>query len=298
MKQNLNPGETPRREDTAAEPPAPRFTGAGGEYAWEGAMVMREDLPGFVPAGTFLRDLPNRRGAAEGQMFICKGCQKVTEEDRVCPHCGGRSSVNDHIFVKLLDVPWGGRRKMLLVEKCQFQCPNCGHTHHQRLPYASESGRFTRALEAYLAKELLLEERSVCSIAAETGVCRNTIGDMDTARLQEIYTEATDSGARVLKRPRHFSRILILDEIPLHRGHRYSTRITDAGTGDLLWIQPGRDRSVVYDFIHRVGLDWMSHVEAVACGGNPDFQEAFLEMCPHLKTVPGPFPIVEHFRGE
>ncbi len=33
----------------------------------------------------------------------------------------------------------------------------------------------------------------------------------------------------------------------------------------ILWIAHGKKKQVVYDFIEHMGLEWMSHMEAVAC---------------------------------
>jgi hypothetical protein len=53
-------------------------------------------------------------------------------------------------------------------------------------------------------------------------------------------------------------------------------------TGHVLWIAQGKKKKVVYDFIEHVGMDWMRHVDAVALDMNSDFEEAFLEKCPHV----------------
>ena len=42
-------------------------------------------------------------------------------------------------------------------------------------------------------------------------------------------------------------------------------------------------------------MEWMSHVKAVACDMNSDFEEAFKEMCPHIKIVYDHFHIVKNF---
>lgn len=80
-----------------------------------------------------------------------------------------------------------------------------------------------------------------------------------------------------------------------NNGHKYATHITDLHTGHILWIQAGKKKQVVYDFIDFVGLDWMKEVKAVACDMNSDFQEAFLEKCPHLKIVFDHFHIIKNF---
>lgn len=57
----------------------------------------------------------------------------------------------------------------------------------------------------------------------------------------------------------------------------------------------GKKKQVVYDFIDHVGMDWMEHVEAVACDMNSDFQEAFEERCEWISIVFDRFHIVKNF---
>ena len=56
-----------------------------------------------------------------------------------------------------------------------------------------------------------------------------------------------------------------IDEFKLHNGYKYATHIIDLETGHILWIQEGKKKQVVYDFINHVGGEWMSKVKAVAC---------------------------------
>lgn len=59
-----------------------------------------------------------------------------------------------------------------------------------------------------------------------------------------------------------------------------------------------KKKQVVYDFIDHVGLDWMDGVEAVACDMNSDFQEAFVEKCPHIQPVFDHFHIIKNFNDK
>ena len=68
-----------------------------------------------------------------------------------------------------------------------------------------------------------------------------------------------------------------IDEFKLHNGYKYATHIIDLETGHILWIQEGKKKRVVYDFINHVGSEWMGKVKAVACDMNSDFEEAFRE---------------------
>ena len=87
-------------------------------------------------------------------------------------------------------------------------------------------------------------------------------------------------------------------EVKLHDGHKYATHIIDLETGHVLWIQPGKKKQVVYDFIEFVGTDWMKGVKAVSCDMNSDFQEAFEEKCPHLEIVFDYFHVVKNFNDK
>ena len=127
-----------------------------------------------------------------------------------------------------------------------------------------------------------------------TGLGQNTVKEIDKKRLQELYT----IDGKKLRKPERQARFLGIDEFLLHYGHRYATHITDLETGHVLWIQPGKKKQVVYDFIEFVGLDWMKGVKAVACDMNSDFQDAFEEKCPHLEIVFDYFHVVKNFNDK
>ena len=92
--------------------------------------------------------------------------------------------------------------------------------------------------------------------------------------------------------------ILGIDEFKLHDDHKFATIIVDMNTGYILWVQEGKKKQVVYDFINHVGLDYMSKVKAISADMNSDFAEAFKERCPHLDLVYDHFHIVKNFNDK
>lgn len=94
---------------------------------------------------------------------------------------------------------------------------------------------------------------------------------LDIERLKEKYTV----NRQKLIKPETYAEYLGIDEFKLHDGHKYANHIIDLKSGHILWIAPGMKKQVVFDFIDHVGLEWMDHVEAIACDMNSDFQEAF-----------------------
>jgi transposase len=151
----------------------------------------------------------------------------------------------------------------------------------------------TKELYQY-TRDLLALGYTNKAIAEATGLGRNTVKDIDKERLKELYTI---DGEKLIK-PEKYAKYLGIDEFKLHIGHHYATHITDLETGNILWIAGGKKKQVVYDFIEHVGLEWMDHVEAVACDMNSDFQEAFEEKCPHIHIVFDHFHIVKNFNDK
>lgn len=83
-------------------------------------------------------------------------------------------------------------------------------------------------------------------VAEITGLGENVVKDIDTEKLQELYT--TDGGTKLIK-PEKQARFLGIDEFKLHNGHRYATHIIDLETGHVLWIQNGKKKQAVYDLL-------------------------------------------------
>ena len=111
-----------------------------------------------------------------------------------------------------------------------------------------------------------------------TGLGQGTVKDIDKKRLEQLYRQTDEK--KTLIQPERQARILSIDEFKLHNGYKFATHIIDLETGHVLWIQAGKKKQVVYDFIEHVGPAWMDGVEAVACDMT-HFQEAFEKKCPY-----------------
>lgn len=135
-------------------------------------------------------------------------------------------------------------------------------------------------------------------VAHITGLHKCVVKDIDKARLEGLYVTVDKDGKKTLIKPEQQARFTGIDDFKLHDGHKYATVILDMESGCILWLQTGKKKQVVYDFIEHVGLEWMSKVEAVSSDMNSDFEEAFLEKCPHMKVVYDHFHIVKNFNDK
>ena len=218
--------------------------------------------------------------ARSGRTVYChKGTLDLPEEERICS-CGQRMHINSHPDIYIRHLCIGGSLSCLLFPHNQLRCP--GHL-------------ITDALYEYTSGLLASGTYTNKQVAEITGLGKNTVKAIDKKRLQELYT--TDNGRKLIK-PERQAKYLGIDEFKLHNGRRYATHIIDLETGHVLWIQNGKKKQVVYDFIDHVGMEWMSGVKAVACDMNSDFQEAFEEKCEWIQPVFDYFHIVKNFNDK
>ena len=230
-----------------------------------------------------------------GRTIYChKGTLALPEEERICS-CGQRMHINSHPDIYIRHLCIGGNLSGLLFPHNQLRCPKCGATKSQYISFKAEGHLITEELHQYTRDLLAAGTYTNKQVAEITGLDKNVVKAIDKKRLQELYT--TDGGKKLIK-PEKQAKFLGIDEFKLHNGRRYATHIIDLETGHVLWIQNGKKKQVVYDFIDHVGMEWMSGVEAVACDMNSDFQEAFEERCDWIQPVFDYFHIVKNFNDK
>jgi transposase len=134
--------------------------------------------------------------------------------------------------------------------------------------------------------------------AVATVVHRNIVKEIDFLNLLSRYTNVYDKGKLSFSKPDVQATILGINEFKLHDDHKFVTIIVDINISYILWVQEGKKKHVVYDFINHVGLDYISKVKAISADMNSDFAEAFKERCPHLDLVYDHFHIVKNFNDK
>ena len=231
---------------------------------------------------------------SEKIVYCHRGTLDIPEGERICS-CGKRMHINSSKDIYLWHLNIGGGYSCLCFPHNQLRCPECDATKSQFISFKAAGHRITEALLQYVCDLLAHGTYTNKDIADITGLNKNTVKEIDKKRLQGIYT--TDNGTKLIK-PEKPARFLGIDEFKLHNGRRYATHIIDLETGHVLWIQKGKSKQVVYDFIDHVGMEWMSGVEAVACDMNSDFQEAFEEKCYWIQPVFDYFHIIKNFNDK
>ncbi len=234
--------------------------------------------------------------SASGRKVYCfHGTLDIAENDRRCPVCGGKMHINGrNRGKKLRHINIGGAFSDLCFDHYQLACSCCSYSQMQTIPFKADNHLITKELHQYAWDLLAYGTYTLKQVSELTGLGQNTVKQIDKARLLAKYT----IDGKELRQPEEYVDVLGIDEFKLHDGHKYATHIIDLRTGHILWISHGKKKQVVYDFIDHVGEDWMSHVQAVACDMNSDFEEAFVDRCPHIVPVFDHFHIVKNFNDK
>ena len=254
-----------------------------------GYILIPSSLYGFRNTETSVK-----RSSSDKIVYCHRGTIDLPEEERICS-CGQRMHINSSRDIYLWHLNIGGSYSCLCFPHNQLRCPECAATKSPFISFKAAGHRITETLLQYVCDLLAHGTYTNKDIADITGLNKNTVKEIDKKRLQGIYT--TDGGTKLIK-PEKPARFLGIDEFKLHNGRRYATHIIDLETGHILWIQKGKSKQVVYDFINHVGMEWMSGVEAVACDMNSDFQEAFEEKCYWIQPVFDYFHIIKNFNDK
>ena len=248
-----------------------------------------------IPSG--LKGFHNEKTLLEktgkiGQTYCFYGHIEISDEDRICPECGSEMHIHDQYVIRLNHLNFGDIPTETVLTVQRFFCPECGKTHSQHVSFKVKGHWITEPLLRFVCDLLSYGTYTNKQISEITGLGKNVVKAIDKERLKEAHT--TDNGT-MLKKPDRQAKYLAIDEFKLHRGHQYATHIIDLETGHILWIQKGKGKEIVRDFIKFAGLDWMKGVEAVSCDMNAGFQAEFEKQCPHIRIVFDYFHIIKNF---
>ena len=251
-------------------------------------LVIPNTLSGFINNGTSteMTDRGKEAYCFHGDLFL-------PDDEYLCPVCGAKMEKHQKFHTRLRHITFGQKISYIFYDKHQLLCKECGRTQMERVPFQAVGHRMTEELKVMIEDYLMLGMNNAM-VTKITGVHQATVKGIDKAMLEKRYTYIDANGARHLIRPEKQARYLSIDEIKIHDNYKFATHIIDLETGNVLWVQGGKKKQVVYDFIEHVGMEWMAGVIGVACDMNSDFQEAFQEKCPHLSIIYDHFHIVKN----
>jgi len=221
--------------------------------------------------------------STEGDMAsIC------AEPDRrfwpVCYVCGTPArTVHSRERRPLRDLNLGAARVWILCTYRKVYCPACRRVRVEDLAFFEPYQRVTRRLARYLHE--LCKRVTVQEVADHLGLNWKTVKNVDKAFLEEAFGQTDYEGLRVLA----------VDEIAVHKGHRYMTVVLDYTTGRVVWMGKGRKAETLQAFFDGMTPEQKQAVEAVAMDTWDAYIKVVQEELPGAKIVFDLFHVVQAF---
>ena len=268
-----------------------------------GEIKLNTGMPEFVQIAdaieTFREFNKNKKNQDAPKPKVIKFPVRIINQEQplYCSRCGSFLKKDGITHCDIIHLPYGNTRTEFSIERQRYECtnPECRESFSEDIPFKMEDHRITKALQLF-TEDLLAYGLTLKEVAAITQVSKNVVKEIDKERLIQKYT--VNGEGKELLPPTEHSRFIGVDEFLLHKGNVYATVFLDLETGHVLYLAHGKKKSVVKDFMDWVGDEWMKHVVAVACDMNSDFEEAFRERYPTIKTVFDHFHIVKNFNDK
>ena len=215
--------------------------------------------------------------------------QITLEPDRryrpLCHRCGQRAatvhSQGHHRFVR--DLNLADTQVWLDIQYRKVWCSGCHGARVEQLSFCTAGKRVTDRLARYIY--YLCQKLTVKDVAEHLDLDPKTIKEIDKTLLQQEFG-ATDY---------QDLRVLAIDEIALHKGHRYMTVVLDYLSGRVVWMGEGRNSQALDAFFEGMTDEQKAAVEAVAM----DMWEAYINRvhhhCPGARIVFDFFHVVQSF---
>lgn len=203
-----------------------------------------------------------------------------------CSSCGQRvESVHSYHVRRVRDLNLAQARVQLEIPHRKVRCPACGvriESHDFLDPFRRSTRRFERAVED------LCRYLPVKQVAEHFGLSWHTVKEIDKRRLErEVGTPCYDG-----------LRLLAIDEISVHKGHRYMTTVLDFETGRLVWMGQDRSKKTVERFLGELSDEQLASIEAIALDMSGAYRNALTEGCPHAALVYDCFHVVARYGRE
>lgn len=168
------------------------------------------------------------------------------------------------------------------VPQRKLRCPRCG-IRAEGHDFFDPFRRCTRRLECAVGD--LCRVLPVKHVASHFGLSWHTVKEIDKRRLiKEVGTPCYDD-----------LRLLAVDEISVHKGHRYMTTVLDLQTGRLVWMGHGRTKATLLGFFDELSSEQRASIEAVAIDMANTYRQAIEEACPRAALVYDPFHVIAHY---
>ncbi len=203
----------------------------------------------------------------------------------LCHQCGAEAatvhSKGHSRFIR--DLNMASAQVLLQVDYRKIWCPQCESVRVEQLTFADAAQRVTKRLARYIHE--LCKMLTVKDVSEHLDLDPKTVKEIDKSFLEQAFGQDNLDDMHVL----------MIDEIALHKGHRYMTVVADFFTGRVVWMGHDRSKKTLDAFFKKLTKEQKLSIEAVTMDMWEPFINRVRYYLPMAKIVFDFFHIVQSF---
>jgi transposase len=203
-----------------------------------------------------------------------------------CPICRSRDVVlRGSVNRRFRAVPIGLKKVFLDLEVQRVSCRRCEQVRQVDLGFADPRVSYSRAFARYaldLSKHMTIQD-----VARHLGISWDVIKDIQKEDLTRRFSKPC------LKKVMRIA----IDEIAVHKGHRYLTVVLDMDTGAVIFVGDGKGNDALAPFWKRLERS-RAKIKAVAMDMSPAYISAVSGHLPDAAIVFDHFHVVKLFNDK
>lgn len=203
----------------------------------------------------------------------------------ICHQCGNAAAtVHSKGHTRFIrDLNMANAKVQLQVDTRKIWCNHCDGVRVEKLDFADASVRVTKRMARYIHE--LCKMLTIKDVAQHLDLDPKTVKTIDQEFLEESFGQ--DSFDNIS--------ILMIDEIALHKGHRYMTVVADFFTGRVIWMGHNRNKKTLDTFFKKLTKGQKRSIKAVAMDMWEPFINRVRHYLPKAKIVFDFFHVVQSF---
>jgi transposase len=181
------------------------------------------------------------------------------------------------------DLNMANAQIFLRIDYRKIWCSRCGGVRVEQMSFADAGQHVTLRLARYIHQ--LCKMLTVKDVAEHLDIDPKTVKNIDKSLLQQAFANETFDNFRVL----------MIDEIAIHKRHTYMTVVADFFTGRVVWMGHNRDKQTLDAFFKDLSKEQKRSIEAVTMDMWDPYINRVRHYLPSAKIVFDFFHVVQNF---
>jgi len=203
----------------------------------------------------------------------------------LCHKCGSEAAtIHSKNHIRLIrDLNMANAQVFLQVNYRKIWCSKCDGVRVEKMSFADAGQHVTNRLARYIHE--LCKMLTVKDVAEHLGIDPKTVKEIDKSFLEQTFGQDNFDDLRVL----------MIDEIAVHKGHSYMTVVADYFSGRIVWMGRNRNKQTLDGFFSNLNDGQKRAIEAVAMDMWEPYINRVKHYCPNAKIVFDFFHVVHGF---